>query len=135
MDDPAATRAALLARDGDQAAADEFVRLTQDQMWRLLVHLAERAVACDLAQETYERAFRSLPRYRAVAPARPWLLAIARRVAADHLRRRARRSAGPGVISDSDEPVGRPGSVTSPRRSRCRPPSTRWPLSAARRSC
>jgi RNA polymerase sigma-70 factor (ECF subfamily) len=107
MDDAAITHAALRARDGDRAAAGEFVRLTQDQVWRLLVHLADRAVAGDLAQETYERALRSLPRYRAEAPARTWLLAIARRTAADHLRRRARRPVVPGVITDSGEPVGR----------------------------
>jgi RNA polymerase sigma-70 factor, ECF subfamily len=107
MDDDAVTRAALLARDGDRESAADLVRLTQDQVWRLLVHLADRTVAHDLAQETYERAFRSLPGYRAEAPARTWLLAIARRVAADHLRRRARRPVVPGVIVDSDEPLGR----------------------------
>ncbi len=107
MDDAAVTRAAVLARDGDRAAAGEFVRLTQDQGWRLLAHLADRAVAADLAQETYERAFGALAGYRGEASARTWLLAIARRVAADHLRRRARHPVVPGVIREHDEPVGR----------------------------
>ena len=108
MDDVAVTRAALLARDGDRAAAERFVSLTQRQVWRLLVHLSDRDVAPDLAQETYERAFRSLPRFRAEAPARAWLLSIARRVAADHLRHRARRPVVPHPILEVDDPMGHP---------------------------
>lgn len=116
MDDAVITAAALAARDGDRAAATRFVELTQQQVWRLLVHLADRGAAADLAQETYERAFGSLGRYRAESPARPWLLAIARHVAADHLRRRSRRPADHATaaeVADSDEPLGavRPGDV------------------------
>ena len=113
MDDAVITEAALAARDGDRAAAARFVELTQQQVWRLLVHLADHGVAADLTQETYERAFGALRRFRAESPARPWLLAIARRVAADHLRRRARRPVGPAPIQDGDEPLGtaRPGDV------------------------
>jgi RNA polymerase sigma-70 factor (ECF subfamily) len=113
MDDAVITDAALAARDGDRAAAARFVELTQQQVWRLLVHLADRGVAADLAQETYERAFGALRRYRAESPARTWLLAIARHVAADHLRRRARRPVTPAPLVDDDEPLGaaRPGDV------------------------
>ncbi|HYZ10119.1 MAG: sigma-70 family RNA polymerase sigma factor [Actinomycetota bacterium] len=85
-DDAALTHFALRAADGDAAAARMLVRATQHQVWRFLVHLSDRTVAEDLAQETYLRAFAALPRYRAEASARTWLLAIARRVAADHLR-------------------------------------------------
>ncbi|MEJ2868063.1 sigma-70 family RNA polymerase sigma factor [Actinomycetospora sp. OC33-EN08] len=106
--DAAVTRAAERARGGDRVAAGEFVRLTQDQVWRLLVHLADRGIAQDLAQETYERAFGALPRYRGEAPARAWLLSIARRVAADHLRRRTRRPVVAMEITGADEPWGRP---------------------------
>ncbi|NMO92656.1 sigma-70 family RNA polymerase sigma factor [Actinomycetospora sp. TBRC 11914] len=106
MDDAVITAAALAARDGDRAAAARFVELTQQQVWRLLAHLADRGSAADLAQETYERAFGALRRYRAESPARTWLLAIARHVAADHLRRRARRPVAPAPVADADEPVG-----------------------------
>ncbi|GLZ54552.1 RNA polymerase sigma factor [Actinomycetospora sp. NBRC 106378] len=108
VDDAAVTRAAELARDGDRAAAARFVELTQQQVWRLLTHLSDRGVAQDLAQETYERAFRALPAFRGEAPARTWLLSIARRVAADHLRRSARRPSTPVELHDADEPLGRP---------------------------
>lgn len=42
-------------------------------------------------QETFERAVRSLHRYRREGPAKAWLLTIARRVCVDHTRRQQRR--------------------------------------------
>ena len=85
-DDAALTALALRARDGDRAAATMFVRQTQAQLWRMLVALSDRGMAEDLVQETYARAFRSLPGFRGESPIRSWLLSIARRVAADHIR-------------------------------------------------
>jgi RNA polymerase sigma-70 factor (ECF subfamily) len=77
---------ALRARAGDDEALVAFVRATQADVWRYVAHLADRAVADDLTQDTYVRALRSLRTFRGDAPARVWLLAIARRVAADHVR-------------------------------------------------
>jgi RNA polymerase sigma-70 factor (ECF subfamily) len=111
VDDARITALALRAREGDRAAAGEFVAVTQHQVWRLLVHLADPSVAEELAQETYERALGALRRYRGDAPARSWLLSIARRVAADHLRRRARRPVSPASLAEDDRPFGQaPGS-------------------------
>ncbi len=64
-------------------------------MWRLCFYLGDPEVAEDLVQDTYLRAWRSLPRFRADSSAHTWVLAIARRVAADHVRsaRRKRRIA------------------------------------------
>lgn len=45
----------------------------------------------DLVQETYLRALGAMPRFCGEAPIRVWLLSIARRVCADHVRRRQRR--------------------------------------------
>ena len=45
----------------------------------------------DLVQETYLRALRALPQFRGDAPVRLWLLSIARRTCADHVRRRQRQ--------------------------------------------
>jgi RNA polymerase sigma-70 factor (ECF subfamily) len=84
-DDPV-TRDALAARDGDPAAAARFVRATQTDVWRLVAHLGGREMADDLTQETYLRALRALPRFAGRSSARTWLLAIARRVCADHVR-------------------------------------------------
>jgi RNA polymerase sigma-70 factor (ECF subfamily) len=85
------TAAALAARDGDAAAAARFVRATQGEVWRLCAHLGDRAVADDLTQETYLRAFRALPGFAARSSVLTWLLAIARRVCADHVRDRRRQ--------------------------------------------
>jgi len=89
--DDVLTELALRAGSGDRDAATEFIRHTYQQVWRVLVVLSDRGVAEDLAQETFARAVRSLPSFRGQAPARAWLLSIARRVAADNLRSAARR--------------------------------------------
>ena len=87
----ALTELLLAARDGDRLAFGAFVRRTQAEVWGMASHLVDRAVADDVAQDVYLRAWRALPRYRADAPARLWLLAIARRTCADAVRGRVRR--------------------------------------------
>jgi RNA polymerase sigma-70 factor (ECF subfamily) len=84
------TRAALAARRGDRAGLERFVALTQADVWRLCSHLGGGADPDDLAQETYERALGAIRRYRGEASGRTWLLGIARRVCADHVRRSVR---------------------------------------------
>lgn len=78
---------------GADAALARFVQLTQPDVCRLAAHLVDPGAADDLAQETYERALRALPRFRGESSARTWLLSIARRTCADEVRRRARRRA------------------------------------------
>ncbi|WP_432559458.1 sigma-70 family RNA polymerase sigma factor [Granulicoccus sp. GXG6511] len=85
------TARALEARAGDRPALGEFIRLTQADVWRFVAHLAGREMADDLTQETYLRAMDALPSFRGESSARTWLLAIARRVAADHFRRQSTR--------------------------------------------
>jgi RNA polymerase sigma-70 factor (ECF subfamily) len=80
------TLLALAARRGDTAAATEFVRATQADVWRLCAHLGSRSTADDLTQETYARAFASLHRFAGRSAARTWLIAIARHVCADAVR-------------------------------------------------
>jgi RNA polymerase sigma-70 factor, ECF subfamily len=82
---------ALRAQDGDPVAEAAFVRATQAELWRFCAGLVDRGVADDLTQETYLRAFRALPAFAARASARTWLLGIARRTCADHLRAVIRR--------------------------------------------
>lgn len=85
------TRLALEARDGDEAALVGFIRRTQADVWRFVAHLVDRQSADDLTQDVYLRAVPALARFRGDAPARLWLLAIARRTCADEVRRRSRR--------------------------------------------
>ncbi|MGH3808427.1 MAG: sigma-70 family RNA polymerase sigma factor [Pseudonocardiaceae bacterium] len=85
-DDVRITDLALAAGVGDRAALTAFIRATQRDVFRFLSHLGARDEAEDLTQETYLRALRALPRFAGRSSARTWLLAIARRVAADQIR-------------------------------------------------
>ncbi len=85
-DDAQVTALALSAGVGDRAAVAAFVRATQRDVYRFLSHVGDRGEAEDLTQDTYLRALRSLPSFAGRSSARTWLLSIARRVAADHVR-------------------------------------------------
>lgn len=106
------TLLARAAAAGDDRALGELVGATQDQVRRLCAHLGSPADADDLAQETYLRALRALPRFRGESPVLVWLLAIARHVCTDHVRRRVRRAEidlryrpRPGVTAPDDSVV------------------------------
>lgn len=104
MDDEALTRWALAARGGDREAAAALVRATTEPLRRLLRHLGDPDRVEDLLQETYLRAFQALPRYEARASARVWLYSIARRTAADEVRKNQRspRTGGADVVHELD---------------------------------
>jgi RNA polymerase sigma-70 factor, ECF subfamily len=80
------TALALAAKLGDRDAASAFIAATRHDVRRFVTHLIDANEAEDLVQETYLRAMRSLPRFAAQSSAKTWLLSIARRVAADHIR-------------------------------------------------
>ena len=84
------------ARRGDPAAVEALVRDTHLDVWRFLAHLVDAASADDLTQETYLRVVGALGGFRGTSSVRTWVLAIARRVAADEFRRRARHPGTPG---------------------------------------
>ena len=86
VDDEAVTALALAAGRGDGRALEAFIRATQADVWRFLAYLCEPDVADDLTQETFLRAIGALPRFSGRCTARTWLLAIGRRVVADHIR-------------------------------------------------
>jgi RNA polymerase sigma-70 factor (ECF subfamily) len=88
----ALARLASAAAEGDDAALTRLVRETQATVWRLCRHLVSADAADDLTQETYLRALGSLRSYRGDAAFSTWLLGVARRVCADHLRRSYRRA-------------------------------------------
>lgn len=113
MDDAEITGWALAAQRGDRDAAAAFIRATSPQLHRMHRYLSDPDHAQDLVQETYLRAFSALARYAGRAPARLWLLAIARNVAADHVRQarsRPRRSSNADWQGEIDErhPISEP---------------------------
>ena len=81
----------LAARDGDELALAAAIRTAQPDVRRFLRALVDPAELDDVVQETFVRAYRALPRFRADASGRTWLLAIARRAAADTTRTLSRR--------------------------------------------
>ena len=85
-DDAYVTDLALRAGRGDKGALNDFIRATQDDVWRLLAHLAGPEHADDLTQETYLRVMGSLPRFAGRSSARTWLLSLARRAWVDSVR-------------------------------------------------
>ena len=105
------TRWALRARDGDSRAPERFVRATQTEVWRFVAALVDARHADDLTQETFLRAFRALPAFEGRSSARTWLLGIARRACADHIRGgpRRRRLDRRGSPPTRAHPGARPG--------------------------
>lgn len=83
----------LDAQQGDRDALRQFIAETHHDVSAICRYLGDSDTADDLAQETYERAIKSLHRYRHDGPAKNWLLTIARRTCADGARRRIRRRA------------------------------------------
>lgn len=81
------------ARGGDAAAFEELVRAYQADVWRFAYHFTrDRALAEDVTQEAFLRAFRFLRSFRGDSRFTSWLFRIARNCAMDQLRRRPFRS-------------------------------------------
>lgn len=80
---------ALLARDGSKEAFGELVRRFERPVFGLVVRLVrDPALAEDLAQEVFLRAWRALASFDAERRFASWLLRIAHNAAIDALRRR-----------------------------------------------
>ncbi len=80
----------LAARDGDDLALADAIRLGQAEVARFLRPLVDASDLEDVVQDTFIRAYCALPRFRGDASGRTWLLVIARRSAADALRTKTR---------------------------------------------
>jgi RNA polymerase sigma-70 factor (ECF subfamily) len=92
---PPHNEAALVerARRGDSAAYEALVRAHQDIAFRTACLFAGSAAeAEEAAQEAFVKAWRALPRFRAGAPFRPWLLAIVGNEARNRRRAAGRRA-------------------------------------------
>jgi len=77
------------ARGGDAGAFDALVRRFQRPIYRFCWRLLRSADAEDLGQDTFVRAFVHFEQFDPERPVLPWLIAIARRLCLDLLRRRA----------------------------------------------
>jgi RNA polymerase sigma-70 factor, ECF subfamily len=95
------------AREGDLDAFEELVRTYQADVYRFACHLTrDRAVAEDVTQEAFIRAFRFLHTFRGDCRFSSWLMRIARNCGMDALRSRTHRAereqAGPPPVAIAD---------------------------------
>lgn len=92
------------ARRGEVVAYEELVRRYQDLALRT-AHLVSGGAddAEDATQEAFVKAYRALPRFRAGAPFRPWLLRIVANEARNR-RRSANRRSGLALRAIEDRP-------------------------------
>ena len=74
---------------GEEAAYRELLRRYQGPVFSLIYRMVrDRALAEDLAQDTFVKALKALDTYRPEFKFSSWLFKIANNVAIDHLRRR-----------------------------------------------
>jgi RNA polymerase sigma-70 factor (ECF subfamily) len=98
--DPDRDDAARLRR-GDTAGLAGLMGRHQNRLFRYLLRLlGDETVAEDAFQQTWLQVAERIGRYDAARPFAPWLLAVARNLALDHLRRRR-----PESLEDVDEPA------------------------------
>jgi RNA polymerase sigma-70 factor (ECF subfamily) len=102
------------ARAGDLRAFESLVRDYQADVWRFAYHLTrDRALAEDVTQEAFLKAYRAIDSYRGQAKFSSWLLRIVRNCAIDAYRK-TRRETLVGDVADQslerDLPAHRPSS-------------------------
>lgn len=106
------------SRAGDRAAFEEIVRRTARLVYaRQYLETGDRHRAEDLAQETFFRAWRGIGQLGDAASLRPWLLTVARSVAADAFRRESRRKRGAGRLSSLEAAAGAADPAPNPEES------------------
>jgi len=94
-----------LAMHGDAAAFSELVRRRQSGLRNLLRRLSrDPALADDLAQQAFLKAWRALPTLRSVAAFGAWLRRLAVNTWLEHVR-----AAPPPADADPDELIGASG--------------------------
>jgi RNA polymerase sigma-70 factor, ECF subfamily len=107
--DPDREDAARLRR-GDTAGLAGLMDRYQDRLLRYLRRLlGEEAVAEDAFQQTWLKVAERISRYDPARPFGPWLFAVARNLALDHLRRQRPESLEeteePAAVADTVDPL------------------------------
>lgn len=78
---------------GDKASFGRLFQLHQQRVYSYLVRLlGDRALADDIAQETWLRVVQGAAEFRPLAPVRAWIFRIARNLAFNELRQRRKWS-------------------------------------------
>ena len=91
------------AQAGDLRAFESLVRAYQGDVWRFAYHLTRNAaMAEDVSQEAFLRAYRAIGSYRGTAGFSSWLLRIVRNCAVDAYRKTRKE-----VVGVDEEQAGR----------------------------
>src|ERR1044071_8488280 len=133
MVDPEGARLAVAAAQGSADAFRRIVARPQDAVHPLVARMVrDPALAEDIAQETFLKAYRALPGYDPRWKLSSWLLKIAHNATIDHLRRQRldttpldlgpesetgspiERLAHPSVL-DAEQQIRRPPRARAPR--------------------
>jgi RNA polymerase sigma-70 factor (ECF subfamily) len=105
--DPDRDDAARLRR-GDTSSLAGLMGRHQDRLFRYLLRvLGDEAVVEDTFQQTWVRVAERIGRYDSRRPFGPWLFAVARNLALDHLRRQ--RTASLDEVDEPTAPAGADG--------------------------
>ncbi len=108
--DPEGARLAAAAAAGSADAFRAIVLRHQDSVYRLVARMVrDGALAEDIAQETFLKAYRALPAYDPRWKLSSWLLKIAHNATIDHLRRQRLDTTplDPGPEAERDSPIER----------------------------
>ena len=96
------------AKAGDRAAFDDLVRSTYTETYTLALRLTNNSEdAADVVQDTYLRAFRSLPNFRGDSQFTTWLYRITANCASTYMGKRSRHR-----HEDLDEQTPFPADIT-----------------------
>ncbi|NCZ71631.1 MAG: sigma-70 family RNA polymerase sigma factor [Actinobacteria bacterium] len=99
----------LAGKEGDDVLLAELIRTLQPRVWSLCSALGAPGDPADLTQETFLRMMGALRTFRGESSVETWVLAIARRVCADHIRNvRRKRRLVERLKSVADTPVSFP---------------------------
>ena len=91
------------AQQGDKAAFEELVRLYDQPVLRLALHLTgSEAEAQDIYQEAFLKAYRNLSGFRFECSFYTWIYRIVSNLCMDHLRRKQVRKEDSPVRTDED---------------------------------
>ena len=95
--------------DGNTNAFEDLVLEYQKQVYHIALKMTgNEEDAFDLSQETFLKAFRSLPTFRGEAGFGSWLYRMTANLCIDFLRRKKRQGAGQIVSLDEEEEDRRP---------------------------
>lgn len=92
------------ARNGDQAAFEQLVRLYEKRVFALTLRMcSNREDAAEAAQETFLAVWQGLPNFRGESSFSTWLYRLASNACVDLLRREGRHRAAAGPSLDDEE--------------------------------